>query len=150
MAEQPLTTPWSSATTAALRCAAARLVPADAGLGLPGADDPAVLADMLATAGTERGDVEAALRQLDRLAAAPFAAQQAREQDAALAQLEATDATMFLALAGLVMRCYYRDDRVMRSLGMAPRPPFPQGFEVPQGDWSLLDPVRNRAARIYR
>ncbi len=150
MAEHLLATPWRSETTAALRCAAARLVPDDAGLGLPGADDPVILADMVATAGADRSAVEAALRQLDRLAAAPFATRQAREQDAALAQLEATDATAFLALAGLVMLCYYRDDRVMRSLGMAPRPPFPEGFALPQGDWSLLDPVRSRAARIYR
>jgi hypothetical protein len=41
------------------------------------------------------------------------------------------------------------DDRVMRSLGMEPRPPFPEGFEMGQGDWSLLDPVRARA-KLYR
>jgi hypothetical protein len=28
---------------------------------------------------------------------------------------------------------------------MEARPPFPQGFSVEQGDWSLLDPVRARA-----
>jgi hypothetical protein len=27
---------------------------------------------------------------------------------------------------------------------MAPRPPFPQGYEVPEGDWTLLDDVRRR------
>jgi hypothetical protein len=32
----------------------------------------------------------------------------------------------------------------MQSLGMEVRPPFPKGFEVEQGDWSLLDPVRVR------
>jgi hypothetical protein len=37
----------------------------------------------------------------------------------------------------------------MRSLGMEPRPPFPTGHEVEQGDWSLLDPVRKRA-KFYR
>ena len=31
------------------------------------------------------------------------------------------------------------------SLGLAPGPPFPKGHVVEQGDWSLLDPVRNRA-----
>ncbi len=48
-----------------------------------------------------------------------------------------------------VARCSYRDERVMRSLGMEPQPPFPKGFDLPQGDWSLLDPVRARG-RIYR
>jgi hypothetical protein len=33
---------------------------------------------------------------------------------------------------------------VLRSLGMEPRPPFPKGHVVEQGDWSLLDAVRNR------
>ena len=44
----------------------------------------------------------------------------------------------------LTFQCYYRDDRVMRSLGMEPRPPFPKGYEVAQGDWSLLEPVKAR------
>ena len=43
----------------------------------------------------------------------------------------------------------YRDDRVLRSLGMEPRPPFPKGFEVEQGDWSLLEPVKRRG-KLYR
>jgi hypothetical protein len=47
-----------------------------------------------------------------------------------------------MGLSRIVLQCYYRDDRVMRSLGMEARPPFPKGFEVEQGDWSLLDPVR--------
>ena len=52
-------------------------------------------------------------------------------------------------LVSIIAQCYYRDDRVMRSLEMEPRSPFPQGFEVEQGDWSLLDPVKRRG-RIYR
>jgi hypothetical protein len=34
-------------------------------------------------------------------------------------------------------------------LGQGPRPPFPKGRVVEQGDWSLLDPVRARP-RMYR
>jgi hypothetical protein len=52
-------------------------------------------------------------------------------------------------LVRVVLLCYYRDDRVMRSLGQEPRPPFPKGHVVEQGDWSLLDPVRKRP-RMYR
>jgi hypothetical protein len=37
----------------------------------------------------------------------------------------------------------------MQSLGMEARPPFPQGYEVPEGDWSMLDPVRARGS-IYK
>ena len=53
------------------------------------------------------------------------------------------------ALTGLVVQCYYRDDRVMADLQMDPRPPHPQGYAVPEGDWSLLDPVRARE-KMYR
>jgi hypothetical protein len=42
------------------------------------------------------------------------------------------------------MFCYYRDDRVMVSLGLEARPPFPKGHVLEQGDWSLLDSVRAR------
>ena len=57
--------------------------------------------------------------------------------------------TGVLVLSSVILQCYYRDDRVMRSLGMEPRPPFPNGHEVEQGDWSLLDPVRKRP-KLYR
>jgi len=33
---------------------------------------------------------------------------------------------------------------VAGSLGQEPRPPFPKGHVVEQGDWSLLDPVKAR------
>ena len=59
-----------------------------------------------------------------------------------LAQLRETGGEALMYLTRIILQCYYRDDRVVRSLGMEPRPPFPKGFEVEQGDWSLLDPVR--------
>jgi len=49
----------------------------------------------------------------------------------------------------VAFECYYRDERVMQSLNMDNRPAFPQGYEVEQGDWSLLDPVKKRAP-FYR
>ena len=48
------------------------------------------------------------------------------------------------ALGRAVLQCYYRDDRVIRSLGLEPGPPFPKGHNLEQGDWSLLDAMRNR------
>jgi len=47
-------------------------------------------------------------------------------------------------LTRVVLQCYYRDDRVVRSLGLEPRPPYPKGHVLEEGDWSLLDPVRAR------
>ena len=56
----------------------------------------------------------------------------------------ASDAPEVTTLGRVILQCYYRDDRVVRSLGLEPRPPFPKGHTLEQGDWSLLDPVRAR------
>jgi hypothetical protein len=53
------------------------------------------------------------------------------------------------ALGRAVLQCYYRDDRVMRSLGIEPRSPYPKGRVLEQGDWSLLNRVRDRP-RMWR
>ena len=52
-------------------------------------------------------------------------------------------------LGSIALQSYYCDPRVLESLEVEPRPPFPQGFEVEQGDLSLLDPVRARGV-LYR
>ncbi len=49
-----------------------------------------------------------------------------------------------------MLQCYYRDDRVLRSLGLELRAPFPKGYTLEQGDWSLLDPVKARAGTLRR
>jgi hypothetical protein len=41
---------------------------------------------------------------------------------------------------------YYQHDRVLIAIGLEARAPFPAGNEIPEGDWSLLDPVRARSA----
>ena len=53
------------------------------------------------------------------------------------------------AIVRIVLQCYYRDDRVMRSLGMEPRPPFPLGHAIEVSDWSLLEGVRKKN-KTYR
>jgi len=45
--------------------------------------------------------------------------------------------------------CYYQDDRVLEAIGVGARPPYPKGYEVPSGDLSLLEPVRQRG-KTYR
>ena len=53
-------------------------------------------------------------------------------------------------LVRVVLQCYYRDDRVLRSLGLEARAPFPQGYALEQGNWSLLDPVKARSPSLRR
>jgi hypothetical protein len=55
-------------------------------------------------------------------------------------------------LPGLIFHTYagyYQDGRVMEALGLEPRPPHPDGYEMETGDLTLLDVVRRRP-RMYR
>jgi hypothetical protein len=60
------------------------------------------------------------------------------------AKMRAEGGNGVAVLTRLVLLCYYRDDRVMMSLGLEPRPPFPKGHVLEDGDWSFLDPVKAR------
>jgi choline dehydrogenase-like flavoprotein len=59
-------------------------------------------------------------------------------------ELRAKGGAAVATLTRVVLQCYYRDDRVVRSLRLEPRPPYPKGHVLEDGDWSLLDPVRAR------
>ena len=111
---------------------------------MPGADDPVIQADIVATLGRDAGLVREALIELARLARGPLASLDPTQCEAVAAELRAKGGTAVMTLTRVVLQCYYRDDRVVRSLGLEPRPPYPKGHVLEDGDWSLLDPVRAR------
>jgi hypothetical protein len=127
-----------------LRAIAGAMIPASIEFDAPGADDPAIQADMLATLGRDAGLVREALDRLARLAGAPLATLDPARREAVALELRATAGAAAATLTRIVLQCYYRDDRVVRSLGLEPRPPYPKGHVLEDGDWSLLDPVRAR------
>jgi hypothetical protein len=139
-AESPLT----PAQRGDLRAIAAEIIPASAEFDVPGADDPAIQADILATLGRDASRVREALDQLARLAGGALASLDPAGREAVALELRATGGTAVATLTRVILQCYYRDDRVVRSLGLEPRPPYPKGHELEEGDWSLLDPVRAR------
>jgi hypothetical protein len=139
-AESPLT----AAQQDDLRAISGAIVPASAEFDVPGADDPAIQADILATLGRDTGLVRDALDQIASLAGAPLADLDQPRRDAVGMQLRAQGGAAVAALTRVVLQCYYRDDRVVRSLGLEPRPPYPKGHVLEEGDLSLLDPVRAR------
>lgn len=132
-----------------LRCLAEMMIPASAEYGVPSAGDDAIFDDILQSLGRDVEHVIAVLRTLDAMSAGPFADLDPGRREALAARLRETGGEALMRLTRIILQCYYRDDRVMRSLGMDVRPPFPKGFEVEQGDWSLLDPVRARP-KLYR
>ena len=133
-----------------LRTVAAMIVPASDAYKVPGADDPAIQADMLATLGRDTRLVAAALDHLAKLAGGPLAELDAARRDAVAQEFRNSGGAAAATLVRVVLQCYYRDDRVLRSLGLELRAPFPKGYVLPDGDWSLLDPVKARAGTLRR
>jgi len=127
-----------------LRAIAGAIIPASMEFDVPGADDPAIQADIVATLGRDTGLVREALDGLARLAGSPLAGLDPARREAVALELRAKGGAAVATLTRVVLQCYYRDDRVVRSLGLEPRPPYPKGHVREDGDWSLLDPVRAR------
>mgnify|MGYP007063363470 FL=1 len=100
----------------------------------PGAGDAAIVDDIVATGQSQLS----AFKGLIRMAG-----------DVGIEKLETMRSYEIRTVMSIVAQCYYRDERVMASIGMEARPPHPEGHAVEQGDWSLLDPVRARGP-IYR
>jgi hypothetical protein len=134
----------TEAETADLRCLAGMIIPASAKYGVPGADDDTIFSDIVNSIGRDSNEVRAALATLRALAGGPFNALDAARRSEVAARLQAEGGSPVRVLTRAVLLCYYRDARVMVSLGLEARPPFPKGHELEQGDWSLLDPVRAR------
>ena len=123
---------------AALGVIAGLMIPASEEYGVPAASDPDILARICQLLSGERDLFVTLLAEVTP-------AMTAAEAEALMARAGPAGALLTSA-AG---QAYYQDDRVLQSLGLPPGPPFPQGYETPQGDWSLLDPVRQMAKR-YR
>lgn len=133
-----------------LRTIAGMIVPPSDEYKVPGADDPAIQADMLATLGRDLKLVSAALDHLARLAGQPLAELDGARRDAVAQEFRKHGGAAAATLVRVVLQCYYRDDRVLRSLGLELRAPFPKGHVLPDGDWSLLDPVKARGGTLRR
>jgi len=127
-----------------LRALAGLMIPASTAHGVPGADDELIFVDIVKNLERDTADAQTALRQLAALSGGAFADLSLERRAEVAARFKQEGGAPLFALNRVVLLCYYRDDRVMRSLGQEPRSPFPKGHVVDQGDWSLLDPVRRR------
>jgi hypothetical protein len=127
-----------------LRDIAGTMIPANAERNLPGADDPAIQADIARTVGRDLPLVKEAIAAITAKSGSIFAALDVDRREALINDYYAGKSTPAVTLGRVILGAYYRDDRVLTALGVEPRAPFPKGFIVEQGDWSLLDAVRNR------
>jgi hypothetical protein len=132
-----------------LRRLAGYMVPASAEYRVPGADDEAIFGDIVRSLGRDRSAVRKILAMLREMAGGDFSGLDDAKAEAMATALLARGGSDMTALGRAVLQCYYRDDRVFIALGLEPRPPFPRGHALEQGDWSMLDRVRGRP-RMWR
>lgn len=137
-------TPLSADETDALRTIAGTMIPEEAALGMPGADDPIILDDIARSMGRDLPLVREALAAITVKAGEGFAGLERSAREALINDWYAVGGASAAALGRVILGAYYRDDRVLVALGHEARAPFPKGYVLEQGDWSLLDAVRNR------
>ena len=117
------------------------MIPADPETSLPSADDPLILKDCIASLGRDAAAIRILLGELMRIGFLDLPADQAEHKVMALLGEGRAEVQ---ALSRVVVAVYYRDDRVMLAYGREPRAPFPKGHTLPQGDWALLDVVKQK------
>jgi hypothetical protein len=127
-----------------LRDVAGTMIPASAEFGVPGADDPLILDDILKSIGRDLPRVQEALAEISARSGGAFAALDRDKREALINGFHQSGAPSIMTLGRVIASAYYRDDRVLLALSQEARAPFPKGHEVEQGDWSLLEVVRNR------
>jgi hypothetical protein len=129
------------------------IVPASADGRMPGAAEVGVPAYLCAEAADALPVLREELDELERRArtrfARGFAALKQDERQSLVGELRAQAPAFMNRLAMETLACYYQHDRVLEGLGVEARAPYPKGYQVAQGDLSLLDPVRARG-KIYR
>lgn len=145
---QQIDTPLSDEERQALRALVGMIVPASTKYQIPGADDEVIFTDILTTATPHHAALSMALGALENVVgengSSSFAELSLGQREDTVEIFRRSQPEVAGLISMLTVQCYYRDDRVMRSLAMDPRPPHPKGFDVEPGNWSLLDPVRGR------
>jgi hypothetical protein len=132
------------------------LIPPSEDGALPGAGDIGLASHVEGTLRLRpelRPALAPGLAALDAIArgrgAASFSDLPRPERVEVLRAAEAEAPAFLPTLTFLTYVGYYENPRVLEALGLEPRPPFPKGHEVEPTDFSILDPVRERAA-MYR
>jgi hypothetical protein len=120
------------------------MIPASAEFHMPSADEPAIVADLLNSLGHDLPLVREAIAAILEKANGAFADLSIDKREALISDYCAKGGAPAASLGRVILSAYYRDDRVLLALGLEARAPFPKGHTIEQGDWSLLEIVRNR------
>ena len=149
----PLAAPFSQAQQAILHAMMDLLIPASVDGRMPAAASLGLFAGPDTLAAKERRILKDGLTALDAQALTqygmPFAKLPARDA-MVLVQVLRDEGSLFVHTFTLhTVGRYLQHDRIMPLIGLEARPPWPKGNPVEPGDWSLLEPVRQRP-KFYR
>jgi hypothetical protein len=89
--------------------------------GADDADDEAIFADIVRSLSRARNDARKALATLREIGVGDFAGLDETKAEAAAMTLLRREDPVTTALGRAVLQCYYRDNRVMRAMGLKPR-----------------------------
>ncbi|MEZ5660827.1 MAG: gluconate 2-dehydrogenase subunit 3 family protein [Burkholderiaceae bacterium] len=145
--------PWTDAQRATLNALLDLMIPASADGTMPAASSLGLfdhIDDLPAKvrAGLAAG-LDAIAKAADERLGAPLAQVPNEHAMAFVQAVRAGAAPFFTAFTAFAVARYYQHDLVMTRLGLELRPPWPQGHELEDGDWSMLEAVRARGP-IFR
>jgi hypothetical protein len=136
-----------------LTCILDEIIPASDDGRLPGAGAIGLARTIALRAPELRPAIVQGIADLDERAqvrgAAGFAELPSDARAEVLNEHESVGAGLLRGLIFHTYVSYYQDGRVAIALGLEARPPFPQGYELEAGDFSLLDAVRQRP-KLFR
>ena len=129
------------------------LIPASSDGAMPAASGLGLFDDLRAMPDATRARVETGLNWLQSQSATehgkPFSEITAEQASALFQTLRAENPGCAGALTLQITARYLQSDPVVIALGLEARPHWPNGYQVPQSDWGLLEPVRKRG-EIWR
>ena len=126
------------------------IIPPSEAYALPGADDEAILPKLVQLALRQKKGIGRGIEKLQELAREDLGTELTAENADQLLSSRPGELRSFMAAMMMVTaQAYYQDARVVASLGLPARPPFPKGHALEQGDLTLLDAVKERGP-IYR
>ncbi len=111
-----------------LREIAGTMIPSDSALGMPGADDPDILADIVRSVGRDLPLVREAVAAIVKKSGDAFAGMDRDRREVLLNDYHANGGAPAATLGRVILGAYYRDDRVLLAIGHEARAPFPKGY----------------------
>lgn len=145
--------PFDAAQQAALDLLMDLMIPASRDGRMPSARSLRLYADAATLPARARALFDAGLADLDRLAegrhGVPFGRLDRADAIALVEPLRAARSAFIDAFMTHTVGRYVAHEAVLPLIGLPVRPHWPEGHAVAQGDWSLIEVVRQRG-KIYR